>query len=486
MDSPALPLDRSHPTDAAPWPDDADVQAAADSAWAVALGLLDEDAAEAGDSSSPDAPALLLERLEDRAAARHRATAAEYDLIFRVLQDAADDPDPWVGPDPTLDGLWHDPRGRTVAAVRRDRLDMAERAAVAEIAVRLRLAEQTVRTRGAHAAVLSERCPGVWAAFTDGLVSERHAIETARLAATLPVDRASWEAFDTGARDRALRLSPARFATSVRGLRERVHAESVETRHQRARADRGVWMAAELDGMATLTAFLPADRAAAAMTQLDSTARHLATAEGEERTLAQLRADAFADLLTGVGMAGDAAADSSASRMDAGTERAPRPTPAPARPSVIVTIPALTLLGADNAPATLDGYGPIDLDTARRLAGEATSWIRVLTHPVTGTPLALDRTTYRVPTALRRWLGVTSSTCAFPGCGRPARDCDLDHLHAWSEGGATDDDNLDPECRHHHRLRHETRWAASRDPDTGDLAWTTPLGAQVDADPPPF
>ncbi|MGS0014513.1 hypothetical protein ACUOIJ_24945, partial [Escherichia coli] len=91
-----------------------------------------------------------------------------------------------VGPDPTLDGLWHDPRGRTVAAVRRDRLDMAERAAVAEIAVRLRLAEQTVRTRAAHAAVLRERCPGIWAAFTDGLVSERHAIETARLAATLP------------------------------------------------------------------------------------------------------------------------------------------------------------------------------------------------------------------------------------------------------------------------------------------------------------
>ncbi|MFX5656731.1 DUF222 domain-containing protein, partial [Acinetobacter baumannii] len=78
-----------------------------------------------------------------------------------------------------------------------------------------------------------------------------------------------WEAFDAGARDRALRLSPARFATSARVLRERVHAESVETRHQRARADRDVWMTAELDGMATLTAFLPADRAAAAMTRVD-------------------------------------------------------------------------------------------------------------------------------------------------------------------------------------------------------------------------
>jgi hypothetical protein len=504
MEIPARPLDRSHPADAVPWPGDADLQSAADSAWAIALGLVDEEVAEAADASPPDRPALLLERLEDRAAARHRATAGEYDLILRVLQDAADDPEPWVGPDPTLDGLWHDTRGRTVAAVRRDRLDMAERAAVAEIAVRLRLAEQTVRTRAAHAAVLRERCPGVWTAFADGRASERHAVETARLAATLPADRASWRAFDTGARDRALRLSPARFATSARVLRERVHAESVETRHQRARADRGVWMTAEIDGMATLTAFLPADRAAAAMTHLDRTARHLATAEGEDRTLAQLRADAFADLLTGARQTSDATANASSSTVDAGSDGArvattgvatagaatagavPHPATAPARPSVIVTIPALTLLGADDIPATLDGYGPIDLDTARRLAGGATSWIRVLTHPVTGAPITLDRTTYRVPAALRRWLGVTSPTCAFPGCGRAARDCDLDHLRAWSEGGGTDDDNLDPECRHHHRMRHETRWAASRDPDTGDLTWTTPLGVHIDADPPPF
>jgi hypothetical protein len=224
MDVPAPAHDRSHPTDAwseMPWPDDDALQSDADSAWAIALGLVDESIAGADDTVPTD-PALMLERLEDRAAARHRAAAAEYDLILRVLQDALDDPAVWVGPDPTLDGLWHDPRGRTVAAVRRDRLDMAERAAVAEIAVRLRLAEQTVRTRAAHAAALRERCPRVWAAFTEGRVSERHAVETARLAATLPADRDSWVAFDTGALDRALRLAPTRFATLARTLRERV------------------------------------------------------------------------------------------------------------------------------------------------------------------------------------------------------------------------------------------------------------------------
>lgn len=486
MEFPAPPQDRSHLTDAwsgMPWPDDDALQSDADSAWAIALGLRDESVV-AADATVPPDPTLMLERLEDRAAARHGATAAEYDLILRVLRDAAEDPEVWVGPDPTLDGLWHDRRGRTVAAVRRDRLDMAERAAVAEIAVRLRLAEQTVRTRAAHAAVLRERCPRMWAAFAEGRVSERHAVETARLASTLPGDSDAWVAFDTGTLDRALRLAPARFATSARTLRERVHAESLDTRHQRARGDRGVWMTAELDGMATLTAFLPADRAASAMTRLDDAARHLATADDETRTLAQLRADALADLLTGVGPA-EATVDLETTT--AGSQvRASSAGPGPARPGIVVTIPALTLLGADDAPPTLDGYGPIDLVTAKRLAGEATSWIRVLTHPVTGVPVALDRTTYRVPTALRRWLGITSPTCAFPGCARPTRECDLDHLHAWSEGGTTDDDNLDPECRHHHRLRHESRWAASRDPDTGALAWTSPLGAHVDSDPPPF
>lgn len=70
--------------------------------------------------------------------------------------------------------------------------------------------------------------------------------------------------------------------------------------------------------------------------------------------------------------------------------------------TVVVTVPGLTLLGRGDEPATLEGCGPIDLDTARRLAGSATSWVRLLTHPVSGAPLVLDRTTYRVPVALRR------------------------------------------------------------------------------------
>ena len=44
------------------------------------------------------------------------------------------------------------------------------------------------------------------------------------------------------------------------------------------------------------------------------------------------------------------------------------------RPTVHVTVPVLTLLGLDEAPAELDGYGPIDPDTARALAAQAPSF----------------------------------------------------------------------------------------------------------------
>lgn len=607
-----------------PWPSDEDLSADAATAWAIDVGLVDphpfgDGATDAADEDGAwlltPTPAHLLGELEYHVRERHRATAAEYRLLRLLLHEAVADPEPWVGPDPTLDIAWTDPRRRTVAAVRRDRRDMAERAVIAEIATRLRLSEQTVRTRAAHAETLQSRCPEVWNAFVEGTISERHAVESARLATSLPdepespptdepeslptgptgadgpasgsdgstllpdallddtamladepalasgeqapasgapttssgdpapasSEHESWRAFDDGALDRALRLPPARFSVSARALRERVHRESLQTRHRRAARDRGVWLAAELDGMATLTALLPADRAHDALAHVDRAARHLRVAPDEERTLAQLRADAFADLLTrSTGGAGSRAGTGSIHRAEerpasagdrtgdgasfavpntavpaavvpaaaapaaapptaamstaaAPTAAAPRDTspPTPSAPparraSIVITVPALTLLGAGDEPARLDGYGPIDLDTARRLAGEATSWVRILTHPLTGVPLALDRSTYRVPTALRRWLGVTSPTCVFPGCGRPARDCDLDHLAAWSAGGVTDDDNLAPECRHHHRIRHETRWNPSRDPDTGDLRWTSPLGAQIAEDPPPF
>ncbi len=158
----------------------------------------------------------------------------------------------------------------------------------------------------------------------------------------------------------------------------------------------------------------------------------------------------------------------------------------PVAATVHITIPALTLLGRSDEPATLDGYGPIDLATARDLAAGAKSWIRVLTHPVTGTVLDVDRRAYRVPKDLRRWLGIQHPTCIFPGCTRPSHRCDIDHRKRWADGGTTTADNLGPLCESHHPLKDETLWSVKRDAATRTLTWTSPTGHTVDADPPPF
>lgn len=54
------------------------------------------------------------------------------------------------------------------------------------------------------------------------------------------------------------------------------------------------------------------------------------------------------------------------------------------RPNVHVTVAATTLLGLDDEPAELGGYGPIPASVARELAQEGT-WRRILTDPTTGT-----------------------------------------------------------------------------------------------------
>jgi hypothetical protein len=143
------------------------------------------------------------------------------------------------------------------------------------------------------------------------------------------------------------------------------------------------------------------------------------------------------------------------------TEAPGRPLPVSVRgirPVVAVTVPVMTLLGHSEEPGDLAGYGPIDAATARELAAHATSFIRLLTHPETGTILSVGRDRYAVPADLRAWLQIRDETCRFPGCSRRAARCDVDHITDWGRGGTTTHSNLIHLCRKHHRLKHTTRW----------------------------
>ncbi|SFI00536.1 HNH endonuclease signature motif containing protein, partial [Cryobacterium levicorallinum] len=133
-------------------------------------------------------------------------------------------------------------------------------------------------------------------------------------------------------------------------------------------------------------------------------------------------------------------------------------------------------------PAELEGYGPIDPETARRLAGTATSFLRVLTHPHTGIVLDVSSTPFRVPAALKKYLRLRDGTCRFPGCNRSAGHSDLDHTIDKQFGGPTTATNLHSLSPAHHNLKHFSDWKATADPD-GTVHWTSPAGKHYATDP---
>ena len=444
-----------------------------------------------------------------------RALAARIDqTIWDSLRDAELDPVPWVGPDPTDDPDWVDPRKRTHAQVRRQRRALAIRSAAADLAVSLHLSEHHIRGRAHRAATLHERCPRIWDAYLNGDVSEHNAATAATLAASLPGGAPeSWAAFDDALAGLAVTLAGGKFRTRARTTWERVHPESVTLRHQRALKDRDVVFSAEHDGMASINALVDAVKAKQIEERLYDHARHLRVLADEDRSLAQLRADVFTDLLTtdtstgvggtdaaipgessGTGLGSDASV-TAAGAADLAVTAAGQGTATPTCTcrtgsrivtTVNLTIPALSLLGHSDELPTLEGYGPIPLEQARELAAGATQWVRVLTHPIDSTVLDVERRTYRFPDALCRWLHIQHPVCVFPGCQKPAKRCDTDHRKRWADGGHTSADNGAPLCEHHHTLKDETLWHLDRNPDTGTLTWTSPTGLTIEEDPPPF
>jgi hypothetical protein len=147
------------------------------------------------------------------------------------------------------------------------------------------------------------------------------------------------------------------------------------------------------------------------------------------------------------------------------------------RPTVMVTVPVLTLLGLSDEPGNLDGYGPIDPQTARDLTANAPEFSRILTHPETGVALSLGQTKYKPSQAMKRFLRYRDGYCRFPGCTRRAVSSDIDHTHPFHSGGNTDLNNLASLCPKHHKLKHDTDWQVQQQ-GNGTLKWTSPQGRE--------
>lgn len=385
------------------------------------------------------------------------------------------------------------------AGAHADRGDMAIRTVAAEIGAAQHVSDRTIERRMAEASWLVERFPAVWEAQGEARISAAHSRVIVEAGAHLD-DAADRAAYATQAVAIAETESPNRLRRAVRRLAERFQERSLAERHRDARDLRRVWVRDLDDGMAELGARGPAvllhgmfDRLSRmAHAVQDENARTAREADAErctpeasahapaspsvftpdDRTIDQLRTDLLADLVLTGAPAGHDTVDGLLGEIRARVE---------------VSVPVLTLMGttADEhpaVPAELDGVAPIDVATARRLAGAASGWDRVLTHPITGTMLAVDR--YRPSEDLRRHLRVRDQRCRFPGCGLAARKSDLDHNHDAALGGATTHTNLATFCRRHHMLKHHSPWHVDQRWG-GALEWTSPTGRTYIDRPPP-
>ncbi|WP_157811259.1 HNH endonuclease signature motif containing protein [Microbacterium lacus] len=374
--------------------------------------------------------------------------------------------------------------------------EMHLRSIAAELALAVRASDRTVQRQINDAVVLAEDFTPVLEALEAGRIFVGHA--RVIVDAGTPIQDAEARiTFATEAVARAENLSPSRLRPAVEALAERFQPRTVTERHRDARADRAVTVTDRADGMGELTYVGPATLVHGIYDRLTQQARAVRNAAAQPgasfgpaavaanetadepqsvpdpRTIDQLRADIVADMLLTSAPQDDptTAADPSLGFGGLGAIRA----------IVHVTVPALSLAGLSDDPAELVGRAPIDIDTARHLAGMTSGWDRVLSDPITGGILAVDR--YTPNADLKRFLRARDEHCRFPGCRQPVHRCDIDHGKDWAHGGTTCAHNLHHLCRRHHTLKHATPWQV-RNLGGGVLEWTSPTG-QIYIDHPP-
>lgn len=415
---------------------------------------------------------------------------------------------------------------------RSERREYAIRSLIAELSAALSIPAGSAARLIHVSEKLVHELPGTLAALSAGRISYQHA--NVLVDHVVGLDSDACADLEQAVLPLAEGLTPTQLDRKTRRIREKLHPDSIAERHAKSRADRRVYISAEHDGMATLTANLPAPEAFGIYNKLTMQARNLQTAD-EKRTLSQLRADVLMDAVLVSGGAGElptgtyvasealappltstgcflaeppmgdisadecepveipglrlSAAGSGASPVEgsgaitmkrSGKGRGARFKSM--RPLVVVTVPAMTLLGHSDEPGDLQGYGPIDPDTAREIAAHAPSFIRLLTHPETGVVLSMGKKRYKPPKALRAWLQIRDETCRYPGCNRGALHCEVDHTLEWAKAGTTDHTNLSHLCKTDHGLKHKFGWTASQDRD-GTLSWISPTGHQYSTRP---
>ncbi|HEY2763094.1 MAG TPA: DUF222 domain-containing protein [Pseudonocardiaceae bacterium] len=397
---------------------------------------------------------------------------------------------------------------------------------------------------------------------------------------------------------RASTLTTGQLIEQIKKMAIAIDPDWARRRYEHAVADRKVVGYRNPDGSANLSGLnLPVDRVAAASGHIDALAK-AAKRAGDPRPIDHIRADLFLGMTDGTyaglddaaildqlratqddqggpddegepdnkpdddrpdddGSDSDGDGDGSDDRdepngggvAEGGCSPADRKPRGAAGAGMELRVRLSTLLGHDEYPAELAGWGPIHAELARDLAStlacgqwrfaitdergqllhcgitraRPSGWpthsarsrqIVELQIPATAlrhlieNPDALDRwapvvtdlahqlrTEPRPPTgdptrrfpgsALRRRVQIRDRYCVMIGCRAPARGADADHTVDHARSGATAEHNLGHACRHDHGLKHEGGWQLHQ-LEPGLFRWISRLGHAYQVRTPPI
>lgn len=268
----------------------------------------------------------------------------------------------------------------------------------------------------------------------------------------------------------------------ARTTRDMLHPDPLETRHKAAMERRTVQYLPQDDAMAELYIRTSADKALLAYNLIQAHARKLQTAE-ETRTLGQLRADVFTDILLhypdhvyqpATAAHNQSDVDAESDPKDTGTGQQGPCNGPNVTASVAVTAPLTTLLQLAEDPGELTGHGSIPPDMTRNAAALAKSWLLVLTDDY-GHAIAAAKDLRKPPEWLKRLVRIRDRHCRDFGCTVPADQCEIDHTIAWEDGGKTVLENLGAFCKPGHKTKHHGGGSVTQGPD-GTLHFTTRSG----------
>ncbi|WP_028922366.1 HNH endonuclease signature motif containing protein [Pseudonocardia acaciae] len=394
----------------------------------------------------------------------------------------------------------------------------------------LALTRRAAEVEHEFAEVLVHRLPLVFAALDTGEIMRAKARAFADHLADLPVGQV--DRICRALLPKAPRLTSGQLRARLARMVIAADPDRARDQYEKAVAERAVIGYLNTDGTAVISAEgLPPDQAASACERIDRLAR-AAKRAGHRGRLGQIRADVFVGLLDGR-FDGLTRVQIIAHLLRGDAEREPV---SPAT-RIEIRVELGTLLGRDEHPGEIPGWGPVLADVARRtvarqrrsewryaitdadghlvrggitrrrprgarndgdggvvelhipaallaeLAGHperAGDWAAVVAdiarqyaRPQTGRGANHRR---RFPTASqRRHVQMRDRTCRGPGCRCSAARSQFDHTYDYRYGGPTTEANGDPLCGHDHDLKTKGGWRL-RQPRPGTFLWTSPLG----------